>query len=66
MTNDNFDELVFGGKDAWFIEFYAPWCGHCKQLLPEFKTAASSLQGKAKFGKVDCTVETTIAQRFGV
>lgn len=29
LDGNNFDELVLGSKDIWFVEFYAPWCGHC-------------------------------------
>lgn len=32
-------------------------CGHCKKLAPEWKKAARNLQGKVKFGHVDCDVE---------
>lgn len=39
------------------VEFYAPWCGHCKQLEPHWNEAATKLKGQAKFGKVDCDVE---------
>lgn len=53
-------------KDIWIVEFYAPWCGHCKALEPEYKQAASQLKGSVKLGKVDATVETALAQRFNV
>ena len=44
----------------------APWCGHCKNLQPHWNAAATRLKGKVKLGKVDATVEKTLAQRYGV
>jgi protein disulfide-isomerase A6 len=66
LTDSNFDELVLGSKDLWIVEFYAPWCGHCKRLEPEWNEAASQLLGQVKLGKVDATVEGALAQRFQV
>ena len=61
LTQSNFDELVLGSKDIWLVEFYAPWCGHCQKLEPEWNEAASKLKGKVKVGKVDATAETSLA-----
>lgn len=61
LDNSNFNELVLKSKDIWMVEFYAPWCGHCKALEPEYKEAASKLKGQVKLGKVDATVETDLA-----
>lgn len=37
LDQTNFNALVMDSKDIWMIEFYAPWCGHCKSLEPEWK-----------------------------
>jgi protein disulfide-isomerase A6 len=53
-------------KDMWLVEFYAPWCGHCKSLEPEWNQAANELKGKVRLGKVDATQHQKIAQRYQV
>lgn len=60
LEDGNFDENVFKSKDSWFIEFYAPWCGHCKKLEPEWFNVARSLKGEVKVAKVDATVHTRL------
>jgi protein disulfide-isomerase A1 len=64
LTNDNF-ESALSGKHA-LVEFYAPWCGHCKRLLPEFEKAAERVGNNALLGKVDCTVEKNLASKFTI
>ena len=44
LTDSTFKEEVYNSEDAWLVEFYAPWCGHCKKLAPEFAAAATSLK----------------------
>lgn len=31
LTDDNFDKMVLEGSEVWMVEFFAPWCGHCKK-----------------------------------
>lgn len=59
LTDSTFDAAVMGSKDIWIVEFYAPWCGHCKALEPEYNEAASKLRSTKgiKLAKVDATAE---------
>jgi len=66
LDSVSFEEEVLGSDDVWLVEFFAPWCGHCKSLAPEWKKAASELSGKVKLGAVDATVESSLAQKYGI
>lgn len=70
LTDDNFDRLVMNNKDntMWLVEFYAPWCGHCKNLAPHWAKAASKLKGTpgVKLGALDATVHSSTAARYGI
>lgn len=66
LKKDNFDEFI-KSNDIVLAEFFAPWCGHCKALAPEYEEAATSLKEKnIKLVKVDCTEEADLCQSFGV
>ncbi|CAF3199929.1 unnamed protein product [Rotaria socialis] len=66
LTDSDFQSTVLDSDDAWLVEFMAPWCGHCKNLAPEWARAATELKGKVKLGVVDATIHTQSAQRYGV
>lgn len=66
LTPANFNERVINSKDLWIVEFYAPWCGHCKSLTPEWKKAASALKGVVHLGAVDADEHQSLGGQFGV
>ncbi|XP_064535513.1 protein disulfide-isomerase A6 homolog [Drosophila montana] len=66
LTEDNFDKLVLNSEDIWLVEFFAPWCGHCKNLEPEWAKAAKELKGKVKLGALDATAHQSKAAEYNV
>ncbi|CAF4663498.1 unnamed protein product, partial [Rotaria sp. Silwood2] len=68
LTDSDFDTKV-KQYDVLLAEFYAPWCGHCKRLAPEYEKAATILTKNdppVALAKVDCTVETKTCAKYGV
>jgi len=67
LTEDNFDSVVDGSKAA-FVEFYAPWCGHCKSLAPEYEIVGESFSKESSvvIAKVDADSEKSLGERFEV
>ena len=51
----------------WYtLQFYAPWCGHCKNLKDTWISLAKDTKGKASIGAVDCTKHSETCSKFGV
>lgn len=68
LTPDNFDQYVHTASDKpAFVEFFAPWCGHCKSLAPEYELVATAYKGLgAHVASVDADAHRELGQRFGV
>jgi len=67
LGDSDFESRVMEGEGLWLVAFYAPWCGHCRNLEPEWKAAAARLEGSGfKLGAVDATQATGVASEHGV
>jgi protein disulfide-isomerase A6 len=65
LTDSNFNSQVLNSKFVWMVEFYAPWCGHCKSLQPHWDASAKKVNN-VKWGKVDCTQNQSVCGQYGV
>lgn len=68
LTKDNFDTHVMDASKNVLVEFYAPWCGHCKSLAPVYESVAATFKSESKciVAKVDADSEKELGSRFGI
>lgn len=68
LIPDNFDSVVLKSGKPTLVEFFAPWCGHCKNLAPVYEDLASSFafSKDVQIAKVDADAEKELGRRFGV
>ena len=64
LTTENFDEVVGGGQTV-LVDFWASWCGPCRQFAPVYDEA-SEKHADVVFGKVDTEAQQALAQAFGI
>jgi protein disulfide-isomerase-like protein len=68
LTPSNFDSIVLDTSKSVLVEFYAPWCGHCKHLAPDYEKVANAFVGDADvvIAKVDADAHKDLGGRYGV
>jgi len=66
LYEQNFDLVVANSSIPVVVDFWAPWCGPCKVMAPEFEKAAKEFPLKALFAKVNTQEEQNLAMRFDI
>ena len=63
----NFDKIVHESGKPTLVEFFAPWCGHCKTLAPVYEELGLAFQNTdVQIAKVDADAERELGKRYGV
>ena len=66
VTSENFDEKVIKSNLPVIVDFWAEWCGPCKQLMPTIEKIALDYKGKAIVAKVNLDNYSDIANQYSV
>lgn len=66
LDKDEFVQEVLHSELPVVIDFYADWCGPCKQIAPTIEALADKWQGKVRFFKVDIEEQTEIARAYNI
>lgn len=66
ITKENFESEVLKSDVPVLVDFWAPWCGHCINLMPTVEEIDGEADGKFKVGKINIDEQPELAAEFGV
>jgi thioredoxin 1 len=66
FTDENFQSEVLGSTEPVLVDFWAAWCGPCRNLAPLVDQVAAEYKGKLKVGKLDVDAHQNVPQKYNV
>ena len=66
VSDDTFEREVLQSSTPVLVDFWAPWCGPCRVMAPQFEAAAGRMEPFVRLAKVDTQAQQALGARFGI